>query len=70
MAGKLNQQVIGVEKSKATREILKEKIVTLNAEKLSIKPEIVKLIDSTKQLQAQVRYSHIDYCFSVYNSFI
>lgn len=54
MAGKLHQQVIGVEKSRATRTVLKEKIVALKAEQVSIKPEIVKLITATKALQAQI----------------
>lgn len=54
LAGKLHQQVISVEKSRVTRNVLKEKIVALKAEQVSIKPEIVKLIKATKELQGKV----------------
>lgn len=54
LAGKLNQQVMGVEKSKATRQVLTDKIASLKEEQLAIKPEIVKCIKATKQLLVQV----------------
>lgn len=54
LAGKLHQTVIGVEKSRATRAVLKEKIATLKAEQVSVGPEIVKLITATKALQAHI----------------
>lgn len=59
LAGKLHQHAIGVEKSKQLRDILKEKIVQLTAEKATIKPEILKMIESMKQLQSQVKYLKI-----------
>lgn len=47
-----------MEKSKATRHVLTEKIVSLKQEKVNIRPEIVKLITATKELQAQVKIVH------------
>lgn len=43
-----------VDKIRSTRQILKEKIVTLGAEKENIRPIISKLIASTKHLQHQI----------------
>lgn len=54
LAAKLQQQLITVDKTRSTREILKEKIVTLGAEKENIRPIIAKLIASTKHLQQQI----------------
>lgn len=54
LAAKLQQQLITVDKMRSTREILKEKIVTLSSEKENIRPIISKLIASTKHLQQQI----------------
>ncbi|XP_037043237.1 CDK5RAP3-like protein [Bradysia coprophila] len=51
LASKLQQQLLTVAKIRSTREINKEKIVTLGIEKENIRPIISKLIASTKQLQ-------------------
>ena len=54
LASKLQQQLITVDKTRSMREILKEKIVTLGADKENIRPIISKLIASTKHLQQQI----------------
>lgn len=51
LASKLQQQLLTVDKIRSTREINKEKVVTLGIEKENIRPIISKLIGSTKQLQ-------------------
>lgn len=54
MVGKLRQHVIGAEKSKTTRAVLKENIAKLKTDKVNVKPEIVKLIKNVKALQSQI----------------
>lgn len=54
LVGKLKQHVIGVEKSKTTRALLKENIAKLKAEKVNIQPEIEKQIRNLRTLQSQI----------------
>ncbi|KAJ6623918.1 CDK5RAP3-like protein [Pseudolycoriella hygida] len=54
LAGKLQQQLVTVDKTRSIREILKEKIVTLSSEKENIRPVIARLIANTKHLQQQI----------------
>ena len=54
IASKLHNQVNTVEKLKATRVVVQEKVQKLNEDKINITPEIVKLIGNSKTLQAQI----------------
>lgn len=56
LAGKLVQKLIAIEKNKTMRQILKEKIITINNDKITLLPLVDKMIKQTKILQAQVSF--------------
>lgn len=54
LADKIQQKLVAVEKSQATRKVLKEKIETFKKDKLTILPLVPKLTEQTKILQVEV----------------
>lgn len=54
LAEKLQQKLIAIEKNKATRVLLKEKIEELKVQREQTKPRIERMIEQTKILQDQV----------------
>lgn len=51
---KFQQKLISVEKFKATREVLKQKIIDLGIENESLQPKLDSMIIKTKLLQTQI----------------
>lgn len=67
LASKLNQKNQGIEKSKATRQLLVQKIETYKAELEKAKKEIVKMGETTTELVTKVKTVYTAQIMIIYN---